>query len=47
MRKIFIECETKTEAQEACPWASYFIKCESGYWCYESVSDYQTALKQI
>lgn len=39
MRKQFVECETRKEALEECPWASAIRKAVGGYWCFESHDD--------
>lgn len=41
MRTQFVECNTRKEALNACPWAAYAKKVCSGYMCFESRSDYQ------
>jgi hypothetical protein len=39
MRKEFVECETREEAEEECPWAAEIIEAEGGFWSFESVGD--------
>jgi len=41
MRKEFIETENRKEAKEECTWASKIVKVVGGYWCFESISDYE------
>lgn len=42
MRKSFVQCETRKQAETECPWASKIEKVEGGYMCFESISDYET-----
>lgn len=39
MRRLFVECETREEAEEECPWAVEIIEAEGGFWCFESGDD--------
>jgi hypothetical protein len=41
MRQAFIQCETKGQALEECPWACEVIEVAGGYRCFESVVDAQ------
>lgn len=42
MRKSFVQCKTRKQAADECPWASKIVKVEGGYMCFESISDYET-----
>jgi hypothetical protein len=42
VRYEFVDCKTRAEALNACPWAAKIVKVEYGYICFESVADYQT-----
>lgn len=42
MRKQFVEVDTQEEAWAKCPWAAKVIRSDGGFWCFESVSDYET-----
>lgn len=46
MRQQFVEVATREEAEQACPWAAEILEVEGGYQCFESVSDYETAMAQ-
>jgi len=46
MRKEFAEVKTRKLAADKCPWASFFLKAEGGYWCFEFVGDYQIHVAQ-
>jgi hypothetical protein len=39
MRQAFIQCETKGQALEECPWACEAIEVAGGYRCFESAND--------
>jgi hypothetical protein len=39
MRQDFIE-GNKAEAMDKCPWATWVVKCEGGYRCFECANDY-------
>lgn len=39
MRKEFIRCDTKEEAQELAPWAAIIKEVEGGFLAFESVDD--------
>jgi hypothetical protein len=41
MRKQFVECKTKEQAEKECPWAEKIVKVEGGYMCFESSVDYK------
>lgn len=52
MRIETVECETREEAFDKCPWASEVAEVESGnkgnaWTCFESVYDYETWCRQI
>ncbi len=46
MRKQFIECKTRRRAIQECPWASYILKVDGGYQCFESIDDYNIFINQ-
>ena len=51
MRIETVDVETVERAMEMCPWACRVIEVDDGnggvaYKCYESVTDYETALRQ-
>lgn len=39
MRKEFIECETREQAEQVAPWAAEIVEAEGGYMAFESVDD--------
>ncbi len=39
MRKEFIEAKTLVAAKKAAPWAAIVIRCEGGFWAFESWDD--------
>jgi hypothetical protein len=41
MRTMFIECETRKEAINECPWTGKVVKVVGGYMCFESIADYE------
>jgi hypothetical protein len=45
--KRFVECETREQAETACPWANFFAEAEGGWWCFEFEPDYRTWLNQV
>lgn len=49
MRKQFVECDTREEAEQMCPWAAEIIENEvcGGFWCFESVQDAETWMNQL
>jgi hypothetical protein len=42
MRQQFVQCDTREEAEKACPWAAEIIEVEGGFRCFESVQDAAT-----
>jgi hypothetical protein len=48
MRKQFVQCETREQAEAACPWAAEIIEVDNGgeegkrFVCFESVTDAET-----
>lgn len=46
MRKEFVEVKTRKQALARCPWASFILKAIGGYWCFESLTDYQIHVNQ-
>jgi len=46
VRKEFVMVKSRKRAVEKCPWASFILKSEGGYWCFESLSDYQMYINQ-
>lgn len=40
MRTQFVECKSRKEAENECPWSSKIAKVCGGYMCFESVNDY-------
>lgn len=46
MRKQFVECPTRYEAQEICPWACRVLIVDGGFMCFESADDCETFLAQ-
>lgn len=42
MRTQFVECESRKEAENECPWSSKIVKVFGGCMCFESVDDYET-----
>jgi hypothetical protein len=46
MRKQFVECSSRKQAEKACPWAEKVVKVEGGYWCFESISECESWKKQ-
>ncbi len=46
MRKEFVPCKSRSTAYRRCPWAYKIIKAEGGYWCFESMTDYEIHKKQ-
>ncbi len=46
MRTQYIQCDTKDEASDACPWACEIVEVEGGYQCFESYGDYETWANQ-
>jgi hypothetical protein len=46
MRKTFVECTTRYQAQKECPWAEHFMKVVDGYQCFESIEDFRIARNQ-
>ena len=41
MKKEFIECKTRKQASEKCPWASKVTKAYGGYWAFENITDWE------
>jgi hypothetical protein len=41
MRKQFVECQSQSTAKRRCPWAAVIAKAQSGFWCFESIADYE------
>lgn len=46
MRTQFVETDSYAAASAACPWATKIVKVEGGYWCFESLADYETWQRQ-
>lgn len=46
MRKQFIMVDTYEQALDEAPWAAVIIEVEGGWYAWESVQDYQTAMQQ-
>lgn len=46
MRKAFVECTTRYQAQKECPWAEHFTKVVGGYQCFESITDFRIWQRQ-
>ena len=46
MRKQFVECHSRVAARRRCPWAARVAKANDGFWCFESVADYETWRRQ-
>lgn len=42
MRQQFVQCETREEAEAACPWAAKIIEADGGFQCFESTKDAET-----
>lgn len=42
MRTEFVEVETITEAEAACPWAAKIVEVEGGFRAFESIADFET-----
>lgn len=42
MRQIFIECETREEAEAQAPWACEIVEVEGGFIAFESMTDWKT-----
>jgi hypothetical protein len=42
MKKLFIVCLSRREAQNAMPWAIKIAKVDGGYMGFESIDDYIT-----
>ena len=40
MRKKFVECETRFQAQKECPWANHIAKVTDGFMCFESMTEF-------
>jgi hypothetical protein len=40
MRKKFVECETRFQAQKECPWANHIAKVTDGFMCFESKTEF-------
>ena len=47
MRKKFIECDTESEAYDACPWATVVEQVEGGWMCFEGLDDYKIWKNQV
>lgn len=47
MRKQFVQCETREQAEQECPWAAEIIEAEGGWQCFESVQDAETWKAQV
>jgi hypothetical protein len=47
MRKVFIECKSRSTAKNRATWAAKIIKVCGGYMAFESVADYQIWKNQI
>lgn len=47
MRIELIECKDRRTAWRRAPWASRLIKVQGGYRAYESITDWETAMRQI
>lgn len=41
MRKVFVECKTRYQAQKECPWANNIAKVGEGFMCFETITDYE------
>ena len=39
MRKEFIECKSRAQAERLAPWAAEILKVEGGYMAFESIAD--------
>ncbi len=46
MRKEFVKTESRYLAKKLCPWAARVVKAEGGFWCFESVQNFETWKKQ-
>ena len=47
MRKEFVEVPSEAAAIYHCPWASVIVPVFGGFWCFESVEDYDQWLAQV
>lgn len=41
MRTLFIECDTREEAERAAPWAAVIVEVDGGFKAFESAADYE------
>ena len=41
-RRELVECDYRKAAEKECPWAAVIIKVDSGFMCFENMSDYMT-----
>jgi len=41
MKKQFVECDYRYQAEKECPWASKITKVVGGYMCFEIIEDYE------
>lgn len=41
MRRSYVQCRSKRQAFNTCPWASVVVRAVAGWWCFESVKDFQ------
>ncbi len=46
MRKLFIECASRSTAARRAPWAAVIMKVEGGFIAFESAEDYRVAKAQ-
>lgn len=46
MRKVFIECGSRSTAKRRAPWAAVIARADGGWWAFESVADYATWRRQ-
>lgn len=42
MRRVFLQVNTRKQAQRGAPWAAMIVKVEGGYMAFESRADYKT-----
>lgn len=46
MRRKFVECDTRFQAQKECPWANHIAKVADGFECFESKTEYAVWIAQ-
>jgi hypothetical protein len=42
MRKLFVECKSRSVVKRRYPWAAVIAAADGGFWVFESTQDFET-----